>query len=69
VNRSGKPLRHPKAPQRLKPVEGRGLMARLDGTAKQLGQKMERGKHPFFRNLFSSAAKQPLHRGFLAPEV
>jgi hypothetical protein len=44
-------------------------MARLDGAAKQLGQKMERGKHPFFRNLFSRAAKQPCTGDFLAPEV
>jgi hypothetical protein len=32
-------------------------VAWLDGTEKQLAQKMERGKHPFFRKLFSRAAK------------
>ena len=63
VNRSGKPLRHPKAPQRLKPVEWRGLMARLNNSGKRWN---EENIH-FFRNLFSRAAKQPLHRGFFSP--
>jgi hypothetical protein len=43
VNRSGKPLRHPRAPQRLKPVEWRGLMAR----PKRLRENsIERGRRP-----------------------
>jgi hypothetical protein len=51
LNRSGKPLRHPKAPQPLKPVEWRGLMARKNNSRKRWNEE----NIYFFRKLFSRA--------------